>query len=390
MKIKLDHLGQLCAAISSEKNPCVFSVGIHLKEPLLPCRLQEAVNDIMKRLPHMNVREYSGFMNYYNQLLNKPLKIEKENGEKPCRFFVKGSSLLRIIYGKRHFILEAFHSVCDGRGLALVASSLLIRYYEIMGEKLDKNNFIDCMGAAHIEETEDAYVRYANIRKSKSEKVENVYVPKYTSAEPQIVTRKFDLSKLKRKAKTYGVTITEYVMAHIFRELARQRAKDGSNKPITINVPIDCRSFFPSGSLRNFVSHKIIKMPESLVFKEIVLSIKKQLAEITSDYVQDKISDAERMKRLGRFVPLFVKKWIIRSVGQSISAGCSTDFSNLGLIKLPAEIQGKIDMYTFALAVVPNTPYQFACVAIGNTLTLTITTVSSTDIIDRIGNTLLE
>ena len=49
-----------------------------------------------------------------------------------------------------------------------------------MGEKLDKKDFIDCMSAAHIEEAGDAYVRYANIRKSKSERVENVYMPKHT------------------------------------------------------------------------------------------------------------------------------------------------------------------------------------------------------------------
>ena len=390
MKIKLDHVGQLCAAISNKKNPCTFSIGIHLKEFLVPCKLQEAVNDLMERLPHMNVRKYSGFMNYYNQFLDEPLKIEKENNTYPCRFFEKQNQLLRITYGERHFILEVFHSICDGRGLAMMASSLLIRYFEIMGEKPSKKDFIDCMNVACVEEIEDAYVRYADMRKSKSEKGERVYVPKRTSAESQIITQKFDLAELKCKAKGHGVTISEYILAHIFKEFANQRVNDSSNKPIAINVPIDCRRFFKSKSLRNFVSHIIVKMPEVLDFTEVALSIKKQLAEITPDYVQGKISEAERMKKLGEFVPLLIKKRIIRSVGQNISAGCSTDFSNLGLIKLPEGIQNKVEMYTFSLGEVPNTPYQFACVATGNILTLTITTACGTEIADRISKSLLK
>jgi len=388
-KIKLDHLGQFCAAIGSEKTTCTFSVGIYLKEPLNPHKLQEATNDIVKRLPHMNVRSYNGFMQYFNQVVDEPIKIEKENNKRPCRFFVKQSRLLRVIYGERHFTLEVFHSVCDGRSLAMVASSLLIRYFEIMGVKVSKKGFIDCLSEAHEEEAEDAYARYADNRKSKPEKMKNVYVPKRISEEAEFITQKFDLAEIKSKAKAQGATVSEYILAHIFKELAIQRANDGSDKPITTNVPIDCRVFLNSKSLRNFASHMIVKMPESSDFAEVALNIKKQLAEITPDYVLDKISDVERMSRLGRFVPLFIKKWIIKGVGEStISAGCSMDFSNLGVIKLPEEIQCKVEMYTFALGEVSNMPYQVACVATGDILTLTTTTACGTEMVDKIGKAL--
>ena len=387
-KIKLDQLGQFYAAFNSEKNPGTFSVGIHLKEFLVPMILQEAVNDLMKRLPHMNVRTYSGFLHYYNVTLDKPLIIEKESDNtKPCCYFSKGSHLLRVIYGERHFTLEVLHSVCDGRSLAMVASSLLIRYYELMGLAINKSGFIDCMNTVQAEEAEDAYARYADMQKSKSAKSEDVYVPKYKPVATQVVTQRFDVAKLKAKAKAHSVTITEYIMAHIFNKFAKQREIDGSKKGITINVPIDCRGFFPSKSLRNFVSHKIIKMPELVNFTELAHDIKKQFAEITPDYIQGKISEIERMMHFGRFVPLFIKKWVIKSIGHSISAGCTTGFSNLGLIKLPKEVQEKVDMFSFALGAESNMPYQFACVATGDTLTLTATTTAvDTGIIMRIGN----
>ena len=392
MKIKLCHLGQFYGAVNSEKNPGTFSVGVHLKEPLRAKLLQQAVDDLMKRLPHMNVRKHSGFFHYYNVMLAEPLKIEKENKHtEPCRYFKRGSHLLRILYGESHFTLEVLHSVCDGRSLAMAASSLLIRYYELLAVKVSADGFIDCNSTRQAEEAEDAYIRYTDMRKSKSDKGEDVYVPKHQTTKARFITQKFDLSVLKPKAKAHGVTITEYIMAHIFSEFAKQRAKESVKKAITCNVPIDCRGFFPSKSLRCFVSHKIVKMPESVGFTEIAQGIKKQFAEITPDYIQGNISEMEKMIRMGRFVPLFIKKWIIRSVGHSVSAGCSTGFSNLGLIKIPKEIQDKVDMYTFSLGAEPNMPYQFACVATGDKLTLTTTTTAKdTEIIDRISKALLE
>ncbi|MCL2203830.1 MAG: hypothetical protein FWB88_07815 [Defluviitaleaceae bacterium] len=394
-RIKLDHLGQFYSAVNSEENPGTFSVGVHLKEPvLLPEVLQEAVNGLVKRLPHLNVRRYSGFFDYYHEMLAEPLRIEREEeGVAPCRYFAKGGPLLRVLYGKGHFTLEVHHSVCDGRSLAMVASSLLIRYCELLaGEKgVDKEGFIDCAGAARGEESEDAYARYADMRKTKSDKDERVYVPMHQPVKAQHITHTFELPVIKAKAKARGLTLTEYIMAHIFSAFKKQRELEGVEKSITCNVPIDCRTFFPSKSLRCFVSSKIIQMPESAGFHEMAHGIKKQFAEITPGYIQGRISEMERLIRLGRFVPLFIKKWIIQRIGHSVSAGCSTGFSNLGLIKLPKAVQDKVAMYSFVLGIEPDMPYQFACVATGDILTLTATiTAKDTAMVERIYSALAQ
>jgi len=279
--------------------------------------------------------------------------------------------------------------VCDGRSLAMVVSSLLARYFELLGEKINKEGLVDCSETMHMEEMEDAYARYADLRKENSKSIKDVYIPKYQSTATQIMTHNFNLAQIKNKAKSHGLTITEYIILHICNEFAKQRMKDNDTNRITVNVPIDCRGFFPSKSLRNFVSHKTIVMPESSSFTEIGQDIKKQLAEITPDYIQSKISEMERLMRIGRFLPLFVKKQIIKKIGEEESVGYTTGFSNLGLIKVPKEIQDKIETFSFALGAEPNMPYQFACVAVGDTLTLTTTTTArDTEIIDRIKNSL--
>ncbi|MCL2171794.1 MAG: hypothetical protein FWB71_06515 [Defluviitaleaceae bacterium] len=377
--IKLDHLGQFYSAANCEKNPGTFGIGVHLNEDLIPELLQRAANDLMRRLPHLNTQEYRGFLHYFHKMRNGPIKIEKQGRAVPCRHFKKGGPLLRIIYGRRHFALVVLHSVCDGRSLAMAASSLLIRYCELLAINVNKSGFIDCAGRGRAAETEDAYARHADMRKSKSEKGRDVYIPAHRAAAPRIYTYKFDLRGIKPRAKALGMTISEYILAHIFREFARQRAKEGGKKAITCSIPIDCRAFFPSDSLKCFVTHKIIKMPETWGFAGMARGIKKQFAEITPDYIQNNISEMEQMIRLGNFVPLFIKKWIIRGIGRGATAGCSTAFSNLGLIQLPEEIRGKVSMYTFMLGAEAGMPYQFACVATGDVLTLTAT-VAAKDI----------
>ena len=381
-RLKLDHLGQYYASINCEENPGTFSVTAHLKEILQPDILQQAVNDLIQRLPHLNVRLGNGIFWYYHEILGTPLQIIPSNSTStPANYFKKGEALTRILYGEHHLTVEVFHSVCDGRSLSKVVSALLMRYFEILGCSIDKQKMIDCTTSMNKEEIEDAYECHADLRKSKPEKFKDGYTPRYQPTTPKTIIKSFNLDLLKSKAKIHGINITEYIITHIMNEFRRLREKDNCQMPIAINVPIDCRSFFPTKCLRNFVSSKKIAMSENLTFLDIVLLVKEQLSGINANYIQEKISEMENLIRLVKYVPLFIKKWLIRKVGEAESAGISTAFSNLGLIKLPLEIESQVEMLSFALGAEPNMPYQFGCVAIGNTLTLTMTIIAKDEAI---------
>lgn len=56
-------------------------------------------------------------------------------------------------------------------------------------------------------------------------------------------------SKLNQKAKEYGATITEYVLAIIFGIMFEMRKRDGSKKDINARVPVNLRKFFPSDTI---------------------------------------------------------------------------------------------------------------------------------------------
>jgi len=386
-RIKLDHTGQYWATIHSEDNPRTFSLTIHLNEVVNPEILQQAVNDLIKRLPHLNVRLKSGCLWWYHDILDTPLKIAQQSKNfVPARHFKKDETLTRILYGERHFTIEILHTICDGRGLLKIINALLIRYYERLGYRVNKQGMIDCATSPRVEETEDAYARYADLRKSKKEKVKReIYIPKYQAVTPTTIIKKFDLNLLKYKAKTHDATVTEYIIAHMMIEFAKQREKEGSQKAVVVDTPVDCRTFFPTDCLRNFNSYKMILMPESSNFADLLQKIKAQFGEINADLCQETMSEMENLMRLANYVPLFIKKLIIRKIGDAEKNNYSVLLSNLGLVKLPEEIKDKVEMFSFPIGNESHVPYQFSCVTVGNTLTLTIvTTAKDNQIVENI------
>ncbi|MCL1842830.1 MAG: hypothetical protein FWF79_03375, partial [Defluviitaleaceae bacterium] len=174
-RIALDPVGLYYASTISEANPGNFNISAYLHEKIDPQVLQTAVNDLMRRLPFLSGRLYGGFFQYFHEILEAPPQIIKADtvplfGE----YYKEGSGhVLRVLYGERHFTVEAIHSIVDGRGLAKVVCALLVRYFELLGVRVSKSDIVDCRGIAVAEEAEDAYIRYANSKKYPAAKAEN-------------------------------------------------------------------------------------------------------------------------------------------------------------------------------------------------------------------------
>ena len=409
-KIRLNHLGQFYASKNRKDNPGVFGITVNLKEKLSPELLQSAFDSLMRRFPFVNVRLCSGFMWFYHKPLKTLPKIISENDMPAmcCSFENKRNHLIRIIYGERCFTVEAFHSICDGRSLAVMVNYLLDVYFGLapVSDGIDRASV--CSDFIDEEEMEDAYFRWADnlkpgifsmvielfrilgsYKKAGEEKIIHGYIPDFMRAAAEIITQKFDLVKIKQKAKEHGVTVNEYIMAHMFLAFAAMRDNEGSNKPVIIEIAVDCRKLFPSRSIFPFAVNATFTMPETKDFSTLVHSIKEQLINISAESIKERIKEIERMINIGNILPLFIKKHIMGSIGNSEIAGCTTWFSNLGLIQLPAEIEARVDSISFALCPETAVPYQFGCASIGDTLTLTTSaTVKEREIIDHLANAL--
>jgi len=370
---KVDPIGQLFASLHKRKHPSNFSLAVYLKECLKPEILQQAVNDVVKRLPFLNIRLKRGFLWYHHKIRTQPLLIQKEKEK-------NSSNLLKVFYGEQHFILEVMHSVCDGRGLSKIVSTLVVRYFELQGITVDKTEMIDCDGDFNPQEMEDAFVRYGNAKtrtlkngQGRGLFVEKAYKSKNAPLKTmQIKTYRFELDKLKSTAKQYGATINEYILACIFKAISNERNSRNCKKPIKAFIPFDCRCFFPSETLRNFATSVSITMPETTDMANMIKQIREQSKLIDKDFVLADITIMQKICKNLRFIPRIIKKHLFR-IGEKLNVrGLSFVFSNVGLVKLPKEIEQRIDMMELVMKCNPRTPYSFTCVSIGNTLSLAI------------------
>ena len=386
-RIELDPVGQFYAATISDACPGTFRVSARLKENVNREALQKAVHDLIRRLPFLGGHLHSGLFRYYNKIHAPPLQIEPER-DIPAfgSCHKKGRDrLLRVLYGERSFTIETTHIVCDGRSLARIMTALLARYFELLGATIDKSEIIDCSGTMRDEETENAFARHVSAMQPKEAKDVFIRYAAQNASKPaayrfglsrpaasRIISKRFDAAKIKAAAREQGVTVSEFILAHIFKAIAEERKGSGRAEPIAAMLPVDYRTFFPSETLTNFAMGKAILMPETDGFSETLRQIKPQFNEINAAWASAGIVGFAKVTSFLRFIPLPIKKRLLKSMKRSAAAGQTTTFSNLGLVTLPAEIEARLEAFEFAFC--PDTeqePYTFACVTVGGTLVLT-------------------
>jgi hypothetical protein len=255
-----------------------------------------------------------------------------------------------------------------------------VRYFEILGLATETGGLTGWLGAPRLEEAEDAFARHADLTtvpaaaSASAAEVRRAY--RFDTSQPtpaRFVTRRLDLAKVRNAAKEHGGTISEYVLAHIFRAIARDRAARGRNEPITASLAIDCRRFFPTDTYRNFICDAPIVMPETEDLEVMVQQLHDQFAKVDAAFVQSAINRSHRMRNNTRFVPRVVTKATGKVLERSSLRTLTTTFSNLGLVKLPEEVEERVEMLEFVFNGQPGSPYAFACIAVGNALTLTTT-----------------
>ncbi|MFR5844528.1 MAG: hypothetical protein ACLUEU_01690 [Oscillospiraceae bacterium] len=121
------------------------------------------------------------------------------------------------------------------------------------------NGVLDLNEPPREEELEDAYARYAGRHAFGLRRLPRAYQnigtpePFYTFH----VTMGFvPLSRLREQAKKHNASITEYlsaVLIHVILE-KQKRERPYRERPVALAVPINLRAWFPSETLRNFIT----------------------------------------------------------------------------------------------------------------------------------------
>ena len=261
---KLDLSAIVYPTLQRKDFSSVYRLSVLMKEEVDPKLLQEALDRTLPRFPTYKAAIRKGLFWRYLEPNDRPGPFAQEDVKNPCQpmyFKANNRYLVRVYYYGRRISLEAHHSLGDGTGGMSVLLTMVATYLRLQGHDEIENGglVLDIYGEPDEGELEDAYMKYANAKvcpprlQEKAFHVRGTAEPFYTL---NIIDGIMSSKEVLQVAKRYNATITEYLNAVLLYSLLTKQLKEGRRRlrPVKIDMPVNLRRFFPSVTLRNFIT----------------------------------------------------------------------------------------------------------------------------------------
>lgn len=363
---RLDNAGKLYPSIMSSRVSTLFRLSVTLYNSVDSEILQNALNNIMPRFPYFQVNLKSGIFWYYFAETHKVPLVEKETFY-PCMNMEvkkKGKFPFRILYYKKKISVEFSHAITDGTGGLIFLKSLVVEYFRLIGiETEESEGFFKYNVIPDNEEYEDAFKKYYNKKFPKVKKKNKAFHFPFSLESKgvyNIVTGIIPVNEILAKAKSYNVTLTEFLLAIYFETILEviyslpNNRKNKSIKPIILNVPVNLRRMYPSKTMRNFfisVTPTIDPRLGEYSFEDILKYVHHFMkVEVDKRYISQQITKnvKSELSILLRLFPLALKDLILPIAYNVVAESrYSSGFSNMGKITMPKEIESHIERFEF-------------------------------------------
>ena len=343
----------------------VYRLSALLKDTVDNECLQKALDLTMRRFPGFKVSIRKGMFWRFLESNNRPGPFIKEDIKNPCQpmgFKTNNRYLLRVYYFGKRISFEAHHCLGDGNGGMIFFNTMLAQYLRLKGYRVSTGDTVkDINESPRDEEMEDAYMKYANADVCPSRPGGNAYLihgtpePFYTL---NMIVGVVKASEVVKVAASYGASVTEYINSVLLYVLQQKQKSENVKKlkPIILAMPVNLRRFFPSETLRNFITMVYPGIDPRLgeySFEEVL----KQVHHYMRYYINDKflkgdITTNARTKKnlLIRLVPLFIKDKVVRSFYKSVQDSSSTaGITNMGILKVPDNMKEYIERYDICM-----------------------------------------
>ena len=339
----------------------MYRLSVVLKEPIKPEVLQEALDRTLPRFPTYKAAIRKGLFWRYLEPNNRPGPFVQPDIKNPCMpmpFKANNRYLVRVYYYGCRIALEAHHSLGDGTGGMCVLQTLTAEYLRLLGKKMENGGFVlDIAEKPEPEELEDAYMKYANSKVCPPRPQEKTYRVRGT-AEPfytlNIIDGIMSSSQVAQAAKKYDATVTEYLNAVLLYALMQKQENDFHLKlrPVKIAMPVNLRRFFPSKTLRNFITMIYPGIDPRLgeyTFAEIVAHVRGYMRYyINEKFLRGDITtNASTQKNpFIRVVPLFIKDFVVRTFYTKVQdKNSSAGLTNMGRLIVPESMKPYIERF---------------------------------------------
>lgn len=365
----------------------VYRLAVILKEEIRPEVLQKALNMTLPRFPTYKTAIRRGLFWRYLEPNDRPGPFVQEDVKNPCQpmhFKANNRYLVRVYYFRNRIALEAHHSLGDGTGAMCVLQTLTATYLRLLGhEEIENGGFVlDIQGEPAAEELEDAYMRYANAKvcpprlQQKAYRVRGTAEPFYTL---NIIDGIMSASEVAAAAKRYRATITEYLNAVLLYALLQKQNQDGGTRlrPVKIAMPVNLRRFFPSITLRNFITMIYPGIDPRLgdyTFEEIVTNVHNYMRYHLDEKLLrgDITTNAETQRNpIIRVVPLFIKDMVVKAFYARIQdRNSSAGLTNMGALQVPNGMKPYIERFDICMGQPFSRRTNCAVISFGDVLTV--------------------
>ena len=357
---RLDNSAKIFPISAGKKYSTVFRLSVILKEKVNPIVLEKAVNITLEEYKSFRVRMKAGLFWYYLEYNPKNPIIEEER-EYPCQYInpkTNNNYLFKVTYFENKINIDIFHSLTDGNSGTTFFKEIIYNYLELMYPEI----FQDERRSRKIEyNTEDSYMKNYDKKAKSNASSKKAYILKGEKIKLGAVSaihEIMDLQALKKEAKKYEATITQYLTAVLIYSIYEENYKKcNGKKPIKVCIPVNLKKYFPSKTISNFFSYITV---EAEIKKDNLNTFEKIINFVKTDFGK-KLTEEEIIKtmstnvKLGnnpfiKMVPLTLKKLIVRLSYIEIRKYTTTTFSNIGRIGVIGKYQDYIDYFLMLIA----------------------------------------
>ncbi len=381
---KLDLSAIVYPTLQRRDFSSVYRLSVVLKEAVDPKVLQQAADLALKRFPTYIASIRKGLFWRYLEPNERPGPFVQPDIKNPCmpmNFKSNNRYLLRIYYYGNRISLEAHHCLGDGTGGMYVLQTLTAVYLRLTGHPVSNGGFVlDIDEKPSEEELEDAYMRYANAKVCPKRPAEKTYRVRGTR-EPfytlNIIDGIMPVRQVREVAGKYGATITEYLNAALLSALLEKQEKDWHIRlrPVRIAMPVNLRRFFPSETLRNFITMIYPSIDPRLgnwSFEEIIRHVHNYMNYyINEKFLRGDITTSTQRNPFIRVVPLFIKDFVVRQFYTRVQdRNSSAGLTNMGAVKVPEDMKPFIERFDIYMGQPFSSRTNCAIISFGDILTV--------------------
>lgn len=383
---KLDLSAIVYPTLQRRDFSSVYRLSVVLKEPIQPDILQKAVDMTLPRFPTYRTAIRKGLFWRYLEPNNRPGPFVQPDIKNPCMpmpFKANNRYLLRIYYYQNRIALEAHHSLGDGSGGMYVLQTITAVYLRLLGRQISNGYFVmDINQAPDPGELEDAYMRYANAKVKpprlgeKAYRVRGTKEPFYTL---NIIDGILSVQEVMKVAGTYHATITEYLNSVLLYALLQKQQEEWHIKlrPVKIAMPVNLRRFFPSKTLRNFITMVYPSIDPRLgdyTFEEIITHVHNYMRYyINEKFMRGDITTnaATQHNPIIRIAPLFIKDFVVKTFYTKIQdKNSSAGLTNMGALKVPEDMKPYLERFDIYMGQPFSSRTNCAIISFEDTLTI--------------------